>query len=213
MLQKNLYIVFSSTPYRMGQAIRVVTHFEYNHVALALSETGSLYSFARKYSNAPLCGGFVQESPLRYRNRERRARIFVCRIPVTEAQHQAVEQRLRTMQQEERCYVYNLFSAAAAPLRRRVSLPQSYTCVEFVVDLLVEGGVLTEEERNRFWSISALMKHLAPFEVYRGAFPKLEKSLWKNDPFPHRRGTFAVAALTCLALGRLTVRLVKETVK
>lgn len=213
MSQKNLYVVFSATPYRMGKAIRMVTHFEYNHVALALSETGSLYSFARKYSNVPLCGGFVQESPLRYRNRDRRARILVCRVPVTETQHETVANHLRAMQQEERRYLYNLFSAAAAPLHRRVPLPRSYTCVEFVVALLGMADVLTEEERSRFWSISALMKHLAPFEVYRGPFPKLEKCRWKNDTFPRRRGTFAVAALTCLAVGRLAVRLAKEKVK
>ena len=213
MLQKNLYVVFSATPYRMGRAIRAVTRFEYNHVSLALSETGSLYSFARKYGNVPLCGGFVEESPLRYRNRGRRARICVCRIPVTEEQYAAVVHKLNAIKLQKQIYVYNLFSAAVAPLHRRISLPQSYTCVEFVVALLAEGGVLTGWETGRFWSISALMKHLAPFEVYRGPFPKLEHSLWKNDSFPHHRGQLAAVALTSFALGRLTVRLVKEKVK
>ena len=211
MLQKNLYVVFSATPYRMGRAIRAVTRFEYNHVSLALNETGALYSFARKYGNVPLCGGFVEESPLRYRNRGRRARICVCRIPVTEEQYAAVVHKLNTIKLQKQIYVYNLFSAAAAPLHRRISLPQSYTCVEFVVALLAEGGVLRGGEH--FWSISALMKQLAPFEVYRGPFPKLEHSLWKNDSFPHHRGQLAAIALTSFALGRLAVRLVKEKVK
>lgn len=213
MTQKNLYVVFSATPYRMGRAIRAVTHFEYNHVSLALSETGALYSFARKYGNVPLCGGFVEESPLRYRNRGRRARIYVCRIPVTEERHAAVARKLNAIKQEKQRYLYNLFSAAAAPLHRRIPLPRSYTCIEFVVALLAEGGVLCPEEALRFWSISALMKRLAPFEIYRGPFPKLEKCRWKNDSFPRRKGAFAVVALTALTVARLTVRLAKKKVK
>lgn len=212
MPQKNLYIVFSATPYRMGRAIRAVTHFEYNHVSLALSETGSLYSFARKYGNVPLCGGFVEESPLRYRNRGRRARIFVCRVPVTEEQHAAVVRRLHAIKRERQRYVYNLFSAAAAPLHRRVNLPRSYTCVEFVVALLAESGVIPAEEKGQFWSISALMKRLAPFGIYHGPFPKLESSHWKNDTFPHRRSHLAAVALTSFALGRLTARLIKKKI-
>lgn len=213
MPQKHLYIVFSATPYRMGQAIRMVTHFAYNHVALALSETGSLYSFARKYGNVPLCGGFVEESPLRYRNRDRRARICVCRIPVTEEQYAAVVRKLNAIKLEKQRYVYNLFSAAAAPLHRRISLPRSYTCVEFVVALLAEGGVLTGEETGRFWSISALMKLLAPFEIYRGPFPKQERPRWKNDSFPRRKGYVAAVALTSFALGRLTARFIQKKLK
>ena len=213
MPQKNLYVVFSATPYRMGRAIRMVTHFEYNHVSLALSETGSLYSFARKYSNVPLWGGFVEESPLRYRNRGRRARIAVYRIPVTEEQYAAVVRRLNTIKLEQQRYVYNLFSAAAAPLHRRITLPRSYTCIEFVVALLAEGGVIPPEEKRRFWSISALMKRLAPFGIYQGPFPKLERSRWQNDSFPHQRSHLAAVALTSFALGRLTARLIKKKIR
>lgn len=213
MTQKYLYVVFSATPYRMGRAIRAVTHFEYNHVSLALSETGSLYSFARKYCNVPLCGGFVEESPLRYRNRGRRARICVCRIPVTEEQYAAVVHKLNAIKLQKQRYVYNLFSAAAAPLHRRIILPQSYTCIEFVVAMLAEGGVLEGKKTGQFWSISALMKQLAPFEVYRGSFPKPEHSLWKNDSFPHHRGYAAAFALTAFALGRLSARLIKQKIK
>ena len=213
MTQKHLYLVFSATPYRMGRAIRAVTHFEYNHVSLALSETGSLYSFARKYGNVPLCGGFVEESPLRYRNCGRRARICVFRIPVTEEQYAAVVHKLNAIKLQRQRYVYNLFSAAAAPLHRRISLPQSYTCIEFVVALLAEADVLTGGETGRFWSISALMKHLAPFEIYRGPFPKQEHPRWENDSFPHRRGHLAAVALTSFALGRLTARFIKKQIK
>ena len=213
MTQKNLYVVFSATPYRMGRAIRMVTRFEYNHVALALSETGPLYSFARKYGNVPLCGGFVEESPLRYRNRGRRARIFVCRIPVTEEQYAAVVHKLNAIKRQQQRYVYNLYSAAAAPLHRRIALPRSFTCVEFAVALLAEGGILRSEETGRFWSISALMARLTPFEIYQGPFPKQENPRWKNDSFPRRKGTFAVVALTALTVARLTVRLAKKKVK
>lgn len=210
MPQKYLYVVFSRTPYRIGRAIRVVTGFSYNHVSLALEQDGTLYSFARKYGNVPFYAGFVQESPLRYRHRGRLAEILVCRIPVTEEQHRAVAQKLDSMQREPRRYLYNLFSAATAPLHHRVLIPQCYTCVEFVAAMLVLGGVLREEERSRFWAISALAERLAPHEYYRGIFPIGEESLWCDDAFPLRRSHVVALGLTCLALGRLTMRYVKK---
>ena len=209
-MSPSLFLVFSATPYRMGRAIRVVTHSEYNHVSLALSAQGPLYSFARKHCNAPFFGGFVKESPLRYRNRDRNARILVCRIPVTEEQYEAVKIRLAAIEAEEARYVYNLFSAAAAPVHRRVPLPRSYTCVEFVVSLLAEGHVLSEDELSRFWSVDELAERFASCTAYQGTFPKLEEAQWQDDSFPVKSGRVAAVLLTGFVVGQLTYRLLKK---
>ncbi|MGM9663132.1 MAG: hypothetical protein ACI3WR_08595 [Oscillospiraceae bacterium] len=206
MAQRTLRVVFSATPCRMGAAIRLVTRWPYNHVALALEEEETLYSFARRYQNVPLCGGFVRESPLRYR----RAHVLICAVPVTERQYTRVRGRLTEMAGEPERYLYNLFSAALVPLRCRVFLPDSYTCVEFTAALLAEAGVLTEEEGQRFWSVEGLCRRLSPYRSYEGPFPGPAQAAWLDDSFPRRRSAGAAAALTSFAVGALALRLLRR---
>ena len=211
MSQRTIRVVFSATPSRMGKFIRATTHSTYNHVSVSLRENGALYSFARKYCNVPFCGGFVKESPLRYRNGNRKAYVRICTIPVTEEQHHAVKSRLQRMLRQPDRYLYNLFSAAAAPLRQRIPLPASYTCVEFTVSLLRVADVLTEEEAGRFWSVDALQKRLSPFLSYEGPFPDIDRAAWLEDSFPRRRSKAAAVGLTAKAGGRLLLRFFRGT--
>ncbi len=211
MSQHTIRVVFSATPSRMGKFIRATTHARYNHVSVSLREGGALYSFARKYCNVPFCGGFVKESPLRYQNGKRRAHVRICTVPVTEEQHHAVKARLRRMLRQPDRYLYNLFSAAAAPLHRRIPLPASYTCVEFAVSLLRVAGVLTEEEADRFWSVDALLERLSPYLSYEGPFPGIDRAAWLEDSFPRRRSRPAAVGLTAKAGGRLLLRFFRGT--
>lgn len=211
MSQHVIRVVFSATPSRMGSFIRATTHSRYNHVSLSLGEKGALYSFARKYCNVPFCGGFVRESPLRYQNGRRKAYVRICTVPVTEEQYHAVQARLQRMLRQPDRYLYNLFSAAAAPLHQRLSLPASYTCVEFAVSLLGVGGVLAEEETDRFWSVDALQERLSPFLSYEGSFPDIDRAAWRGDSFPRRRSKAAAVGLTAKAGGKLLMRFLRGT--
>lgn len=199
-------LVFSATPYRMGAFIRAVTHARYNHVALSLDGGASLCSFARKFGNVPFCGGFVEESPLRYRHRGETAQAVILRVPVTEEGYAAASALLARLRRRREAYLYDLFSAALAPLHRRLFIAESYTCVEFAAAVLTAAGALTAEEGRRFWSVEGLLAHFASCRVYEGGFPLPEEAGWQDDSFPHHQSLPAACALTCRAVGRLTVR-------
>ena len=83
------YVAFLSTPYKMGEFIRKMTGFPYNHTAISLSSKMKyLYSFSRHYKNAPFYGGFTKESVLRYRKKDNFAKIKICAVPVSEENYQ-----------------------------------------------------------------------------------------------------------------------------
>lgn len=198
-------LVFSATHTRMGAFIRAVTHAQYNHVSLTLDENGPLCSFARQYGNVPFCGGFTEESPLRY-GCGGTAAVVICRVSVTERGFAAAEAMLRQLRQRREDYLYNLFSAALAPLHRRFPIRESYTCVEFAAALLAVSGALTAEEGQRFWTVEGLLQRLAPCRVYEGPFPLPENARWGDDRFPQQQRFPAACGLTCRAVGRLTAR-------
>lgn len=168
--QKYIYVLFSATPYRMGSMIRFVTGEPYNHVAIALEEDLSeLYAFARRYYHTPFYGGFVTEYPYRYHHNGATAQVRICRIPVTEAQLDALRQRVQTMDAQSHRYLYNHLSALTAPIHRKVNVRDAYTCAEFVVSVL--SSLRLDFDIRRFYTIGDIAEKLTPYHIYSGEFP------------------------------------------
>ncbi len=61
---KDIYVILSATPTKMGKMIRTLTRYELNHASISLTEDlTEMYSFARYRAVNPLVGGFVKEFP------------------------------------------------------------------------------------------------------------------------------------------------------
>lgn len=167
---KYLYILFSATPYRMGKMIRFVTGEPYNHVSIAMDrDLRTLYTFARRYRNTPLYGGFVTEKPCRYHKNGVTAKICLCQIPITDAQQAHLSWRFAHMANEAERYIYNHLSALMAPFHRKIQVKDAYTCAEFTVSVLQELDM--DFSGQRFYSIGQIAEKLAPYVVYTGDFP------------------------------------------
>ena len=177
MQQKYLYVLFSATPYRMGQWIRRVTGEPYNHVALATEENlSAMYAFARRYYRTPFYGGFVQERPCRYRLGGVSAQVQIYRLPLTSRQWDTLQERLHAMQSQPQRYLYNHLSALAAPLHRKVRVRDAFTCAEFAVSVLSMLGF--DFDPNRFYTIGAIARRLEDYHIYTGDFPET----YREDP-------------------------------
>lgn len=166
----NVYIIFSATPNKLGRFIRTVTAEDYNHVSIAFSEEPqTMYSFGRRYYQTPLWGGFVAETPERYHSGKRSAEIVICCLPVEQPQYQKLKDTLKIIEANKERYLYNHLSAIVAPLHCRLQPKNAYTCAEFCAHILGQLGFL--ENDTKFYSISALMQNLKPYEVYEGIMP------------------------------------------
>ena len=166
-MQKNIYIVFSATPYRIGSMIRQVTREEYNHVSVSLDkEMTQMFSFARRAYHTPLHGGFVKEHLSRYSIGRMTSKICVCEIPVTDQQFQDLSTMLNKMHMQQERYLYNHLSVLAAPFRKKFSVRDSYTCVEFCVNILQTLSLPVST--NHFYTIYDLLNILKPYIVYTG---------------------------------------------
>lgn len=187
MENRYLYIVFSSTPYRVGKMIRKFTREAYNHVSIALDgDLNQMYGFARRYYHTPLYGGFVKESTSRYHFNGQTAQVRICRLPVTGAQYQQISTRLHTMHAQKEQYLYNYLSVFVAPFRRLVPVKNAYICVEFCARLLQE--ISFPVERRKYYSVGDLEALLRPYAVYSGPIPDthgLDEAYYAEKPIPH----------------------------
>lgn len=166
-MNHHIYIVFSATPYRIGKMIRRITRESYNHVSISLDgDFSQMYGFARRYYRAPLYGGFVKESPARYYLGTQASYIQVCKLPVTQAQYDAISGQLSQMHCDAHTYLYNHLSALTAVFQVPWKLRDAYTCVEFCVELL--STLDFPVNRRQFYSVDSLRALLQDYVIYTG---------------------------------------------
>ena len=182
-----IYVVFSSTPYKIGKAIRCLTGEQYNHVSIALDpELTQMYSFARRYYKTPFYGGFVKESLSRYQFRDNKAIIRICKIPVTNQQYDRIKVRMRQMLRNSKQYLYNHMSVFGTLVKRPIKAKGAYTCAEFCVLVLNELGFSLTP--TKYYSIGELESILHKYVVYTGPIPSentFDTEFYADKPTSH----------------------------
>lgn len=173
-MQQYIYIVFSSTPYKIGKSIRVLTGQKYNHISICLDpELKEMYSFARRFYRTPFYGGFVKESLSRYDIDGKRARIRICRIPVTDQDYSKIQSRMQQMLRRQDIFLYNHLSVLGTPFQRSIRTKAAFTCVEFCVYVLIMAGM--DLDPRKYYSISSLLNLLRPYMIFTGPIPRSEE--------------------------------------
>lgn len=186
MEQKYLYVVLSATPYRIGAMIRRFTGEQYNHLSLSLDEQLTpMYGFARRYYRTPLYGGFVKESLYRYRPNGKASDIKVCRLPISEDQHQHLAELFAKMYRQKERYLYNHLSAATACFHKRVFVKDAFTCVEFGIHILDFLGL--DIDTKKYYSVGDVAQLLDEYTVYTGPIPEgtYDEDYMRAKPVPH----------------------------
>ena len=146
-----------------------MTHSKYNHMSISAdSELTEVYSFARRYRVTPFYGGFVRETPDRFKVNDKPTHVKICAIPISAADKEHILDKLRTMKGDDR-YIYNFFSAACVPLHHKIRVRDAYTCVEFAVKTLYDAGFNINE--SKYYGINELERMFDEYVVYEGEYP------------------------------------------
>lgn len=169
---KDIYVAFLTSNYKTSAFIRKFTRYRFSHVALSETPTlDKMYSFARKYQNAPFVGGFVIELPSRYFISDKKVPVKVCRIPLDDDDYEKVMKRIDTFRQTPDQYKYNYFSALAYWFNRPYRKKDAFICIEFVLYAL---GI------DEFMTIKQFEKQLSDNVVYEGTMDELVKERAKR---------------------------------
>lgn len=212
-LDRKLYLVVSATPLKMGKAIRAASGYPYNHISLALSSgIPVMYSFARRFLSAPYYGGFVEESPKRFAYKNRFAWIRVYALSVREATFEALEELIGQMASDREHYLYNFISVAHAVFRKRIIIKDSYTCAEFVSDVISIVSPRTGLVCGGFYTIKDICEALDGSMIYEGTAEGFsQRASWDNDRFIEKLSFSSGLVHTLRDLGQLLRRSVSGT--
>ena len=208
--KRKIFVIFSSTPLKIGKFIRAITNNKYNHVSISLDPTfQTMYSFSRFYKHIPFYGGFVKESSLRYKNKKKYATIKVCEIEVSDEKFNYLKDYFNLLEENFDKYLYNLFSAIFTPLKKRILIKDSYTCIEFAIDTLskIDNTIIP----GKFYTINELEQHLKNNVIYEGIIKiKHKQDFYKYDHFLDKKDFFQNVYYTFIAVKRLSGRMIKN---
>ncbi len=202
--QRYIYVVASATPSFTGGMIRTLTGSRFNHLSISFTEDlNRCYSFARRYRSTPFCGGFVEESPRRFKKGKRTAYIRVYRIPVGDEEYRRANEKCGELERLGKRTVYNNFSAVMSLVHVRVRIKNAYTCVEFITDMLSDLEA-TERliKRRKWYSIDRVMKALFCIKIYSGSFPT-DGAEWGGDRYAYPISVIDIMREEVMSNGRL----------
>ncbi|NLW52989.1 MAG: hypothetical protein GXY87_06490 [Tissierellia bacterium] len=188
-MKKSIYVIISRTNTKMGTFIRTVTQYDYNHVSLSLKETLTpMYSFARYHQDKPFTGGFVEESWLRYLQKDRDIELIIFDIEVDEKIYQHSIELMDEYIANKDNHRYNFAEA----IKSYFPLYQSgegtnHTCLSFVVAVLQELEVIDRDKTIK--SIKRLYDELLGYDHIKRVITREERKNyiinheWNNDEY------------------------------
>lgn len=146
--KKQLYVMLSVADTITAKILRRITKAPYNHVSVSLEEDLSVsYSFARRWKYYPWWGGFIRETPYTgVFGRFPQTKIVAIPFSVTETQWEGIQTRLSEMYAKRKRYHYDWIGLFLTLFQKRWKRKYHYFCSGFVKDLLVEFGVIAEDE-------------------------------------------------------------------
>lgn len=195
-----VYIMASQTDTGIARMIRAVTHYPYNHVSLTLDpQLSCWYSFARYTQDAPLYGGFIQETPARLLGEQGDTQVRIFRVDIPEKSAAELEAMLPLAGCRDSGLIYNHLDALACAMGGRVQVPGCHTCLSFACHVL----------GREFISIEALCDALSPLEIYEGSLAELlHRSVSREDPYYTHMGLLRGSGHSAALLGLLLYRTV-----
>lgn len=198
---RKIYIVFIASNFKSGKAIRFFTRGKYNHVAFSHEPyISKVYSFARYNYYESFLGGFGAEYSNRYLNEGKDIRIKICEHEVTEEHYARILDKLNHYEQAKTRY--NLLSVLAYPFNKQVDLPDTHTCISFMLELL---------ELDKSITINKLEKNLWKNTIYEGNLSKRlsYRADEDEDGFFEPKNPLVVWGKTCVYCLSLITALVK----
>ncbi len=148
---QKLYLVVSQTGSIVCRIIKLFTKAPYNHCAISFEKSlDPMYSFGRKYTYSPFCGGFVKES-IHYGAMKRfhKCQIVVYQLEVDDQKYNQIRAEIEQMYIDRKQYKYNYKGLFLVPYGKVIKRKKYFYCSEFVSFILRKYQILPRKLRDK----------------------------------------------------------------
>lgn len=149
LLQKDLYIVLSSSSSVPAKLIKAFTKNNLNHSSITLDTSlHAMYSFGRLKMYNAFYGGFVREDKDKgFYQKFTDTYIKLYRLKVPEGTFEEVKSYLENAYINKKSFKYNFLGVVLAPFKIPIARENQYFCSEFVA-MVIKRFKVREINRN-----------------------------------------------------------------
>ena len=159
-----LYVMISKTDTGIGNLIRKVSGYPYNHVSMTLDESfRSWVSFARFIQDTPLYGGYIVEPVERFLAKGKTVDIRIFALDLTPGRYEELKQLFSKAGTPDNGYIYNYLELLTLSIGIKCPIRDAYSCLGF------SNAVMGTD----FRSIRDLDRQLTPHLFYNGTLNDL----------------------------------------
>ena len=169
-LENSIYVLLTDTGTLFTSLIKRFTSAPYNHASFALDlELKELFSFGRKHPNNPWAGGFVEEDVYEGTfSHFPNTRCALLRLQVSRQQHADAIRIVRSFQNEQEAYRYNLIGLFGVLMNLDIGTKNAYFCSQFVAETLCNMGLPLWERPSTLVTPNDFLCHPAFEIMYEG---------------------------------------------
>lgn len=139
-----VYLLFTRSNSVMSKMIHQLTQDEYTHVSISIDQDlQAFYSFARRYSYAPLPAGFTKESVFEgFYSRFDHLPCKLCAIDVDHQTYLDIAQILEHYYENKEKYKYDILGTIFCKMGKVYPRENHRFCSHFVSEILLEHDLL-----------------------------------------------------------------------
>ena len=202
---KKLYVMISKTDTGIGNLIRKVSGYPYNHVSMTLdSSFRSWVSFARFIQDTPLYGGFIVEPVERFLAKGKTVDVRIFALELSPSRYQELQKLFAEAGTPDNGYLYNHLELLTLSFGIRFPVRNAYSCLGFF------NAVMGTD----FRSIRELDLQMTPLLHYEGTLNALAPDSGnRSDLYFTRLGPWEGFVRSAQTLGGLLHRVMTATVR
>ena len=137
MNNEYIYIVLVKALTGLGQFSRMITKYEYSHIAVCLDEKlEDFVTFSRRKHYSPFNAGFMHEKREHYAFGEnKKVKVKVFKVPVTKENKARIINYIADIEDDKE-YVFNIYSMITMPFIHGFEIYKAYNCMSFTAKII-----------------------------------------------------------------------------
>ena len=142
-MDRAIYIVLVKAHTGLGKIARRMSNYDYTHVGVCLDpKLESFITFSRRKHYAPLDAGFMREKREHYAfGKYKSVKVKVFKLPLSEESFKKINGYISKVE-NDREYVFNLFSMATMPLFHGFRIYKAHNCMSFTGKIIKMSGAV-----------------------------------------------------------------------
>lgn len=169
---KKIYILLMHTNTRPSQFVKLMTGYEYSHVAISLDkQCDVIYSFGRKKLHSILDGGFsIERKNGEFFKRFDKTKCKIYELEVDETQYAEVEKIIEDMKDNINMYKYDFIGIALRFFYIPITFKNRYVCSYFIAHLLEKAQIYNFDKQTCFMKPKDFENLVGLNPIYTGQY-------------------------------------------